>query len=166
MNSHISQWSCGLHPIFWSYHEYRHYHIYGMDLKLWCPTLSGGLFGFCKRFSTSTETQGSGNLQAHWLVYAHGMPTTTTRFIKLVRYPNSPFMNHFIANQTTFLQMKVPISKGAIYLDWDGLTKCWSYLFLFSKGLSTTQVLILQQFAQHVKLVSLMNIYWKKQLSN
>jgi hypothetical protein len=48
------------------------------------------------------------------------MPTTTTRFLKLVKHPNSPFMNRFIARQTTLLQMEIPISKGAICLDYDG----------------------------------------------
>jgi hypothetical protein len=42
------------------------------------------------------------------------MPTTTTRFLQLVRNSNSPLMNRLIAHQTTFLQIKVPISKGAI----------------------------------------------------
>ncbi len=42
------------------------------------------------------------------------MPTTTTRFLQLVRNSNSPFMNCFIAHQTTFFQIKVPILKGAI----------------------------------------------------
>jgi hypothetical protein len=53
------------------------------DKKLQCPTPSGGLFGFCKRFA-STKSQRLGNLNAHWLVYTHGMPTTTIRFLQLV----------------------------------------------------------------------------------
>jgi hypothetical protein len=41
----------------------------GWDKKLQCPTPSGELFNFCKRFLTSTKFQGFGNLHAHWLVY-------------------------------------------------------------------------------------------------
>jgi hypothetical protein len=30
--------------------------LMGWDIKLQCPTLSGGLFGFCKEFFASTES--------------------------------------------------------------------------------------------------------------
>jgi len=53
-------------------------------------------------------------------VYTHGMPTTRTGFLQLARDPNSTFMNHLIAHQTTFLQMEVPIWKGAICPKCDG----------------------------------------------
>ncbi len=66
------------------------------------------------------KSQGFGNLQAHKLLYTHDMPTTTTKFLQLVRIPNSLSMNHLIAHQTTLLQMEVPILKGAICLDYDG----------------------------------------------
>ncbi len=46
-------------------------------------------------------------------MYTHGMPTTTTRFLQL-RISNSLFMNRFIAHQTTFLQIKIPILKSVI----------------------------------------------------
>jgi len=49
------------------------------------------------------------------------MPTTTTRFLQLVRNSNSPFMTHLIAHQTTCLQIKVPNSKGAICPNHGGL---------------------------------------------
>ncbi len=48
------------------------------------------------------------------------MPTTTTGFLRLVKDPNSIFMNCLIAHQTTFFQMEIPIWKGAICHNCDG----------------------------------------------
>lgn len=48
------------------------------------------------------------------------MPITTTRFLQLVGDPNSQFMDHLIAYQTTLIQMETPILKGAFCLDCDG----------------------------------------------
>jgi len=94
--------------------------LMGRDRKLQCRTPSGGLFNFCKRFLTSTKFQGYGNLHAHWLVYTHGMPTTTTRFLQFIRNPNSMIMNHFITHQTTIFQMEIPVLIGAICPNYDG----------------------------------------------
>ncbi len=47
------------------------------------------------------------------------MPTTTTRFLQLIRDPNSSIMNHLIIHQTTLLQMEIPILKGAICPNYD-----------------------------------------------
>jgi hypothetical protein len=48
------------------------------------------------------------------------MQITTTMFLQLVGDPNSPFMNHLIAHQTTFFHMEMPIFKRAFCLDCDG----------------------------------------------
>ncbi len=61
----------------------------------------------------------------------------------LIKDPNSLLMNCVVAHQITFLQMEVPISKGAICLDCDGLLQVLILPFLFSKGLSRTHVLLL-----------------------
>ncbi len=47
------------------------------------------------------------------------MPTITTGFLRLVKDPNSIFMNCLVAHQTTFFQMEIPISKGAICHNYD-----------------------------------------------
>jgi hypothetical protein len=94
--------------------------LMGWDRKLQCPTPSGGLFDFCKRFLISTKFQGFVNLHAHWLLYTHDMPTTTTRFLQLIRDPNSSIMNHVIIHQIMFFQMEIPISKGVICPNYDG----------------------------------------------
>jgi hypothetical protein len=54
------------------------------------------------------------------LVYTHGMPTTTTRFLQLIKDPNSSVMNHFITHQTTFFQMEIPISNWPICPNYNG----------------------------------------------
>jgi hypothetical protein len=128
--------------------------LMGWDTKLQCPTLGGGLFGFCKGFFASTKSQGDGNLHTHWLVYTHGMPTTTTRFKKLVRDTN-----RLIAHQTTLLQMEMFISKGIICPECDGPLHVLVLLVFTFKRAERNASALLQQIAQHVKLVSLVNIY-------
>jgi hypothetical protein len=59
--------------------------LMGRDRNLQYPTLSGGLFSFYKGFFTCMEFQGSRNFYAHWLVYTHGMPTTTLGFKNLLK---------------------------------------------------------------------------------
>jgi hypothetical protein len=71
------------------------------------------------------------------------MLITTTMFLQLVGDPNSPFMNHLIAHQTTFFHMETPILKRAFRLAVMVFSKCWSYLFIFSKGPSRTHVFLL-----------------------
>jgi hypothetical protein len=39
--------------------------VLGWDKKTQMPIIGGGLFDFCKGFFT--ESQGSGNLHAHWV---------------------------------------------------------------------------------------------------
>lgn len=94
--------------------------LMGWDKKLQCRTPSGGLFNFCRRFLTSTKFQGFGNLHAHWLVYTHGMLTTTTRFLQFIKDPNSLVMNHLITHQTTLFQVEILVSKGAFCPNYDG----------------------------------------------
>ncbi len=94
--------------------------LMGWDEKLQCRIPNGGLLDFCRRFLTSTKFQGFGNLHAHWLVYTHGMPTTTTMLLQFIKDPNSSIMNHLITHQTTFFQVEILISKWAICPNYDG----------------------------------------------
>jgi hypothetical protein len=107
--------------------------LMGWDKKLQCRTPSGGLFNFCRRFLTSTKFQGFGNLHAHWLVYTHGMLTTTTRFLQFIKDPNSLVMNHPLHIKQHFSKWRYLFRKGLFVLTMMVFYKCWSYLFLLSK---------------------------------
>jgi hypothetical protein len=60
-------------------------------------------------------------LHSHWVLHTYGMPTTTTRFLQLAKDQSSPFMNRLLAHQTTLVHAKVPITKGTIFPDCEGL---------------------------------------------
>ncbi len=84
----------------------------GWDRKLQHPTWMVDYSTFVKGFlhpwnpndlATSTPTS--------WCIPMACQPLP---LLQLVRNSNSPFMNRFIAHQTTFFQIKVPILKGAI----------------------------------------------------
>jgi hypothetical protein len=94
--------------------------VLGQDTKTKIPVAGGGLFGFCKGFFALTESQGSRNLHAQWLVYIYGIPTTTNRLLQLANVPNSLFMDQLLAHQTTLMHAEIPISKGAICPDCNG----------------------------------------------
>jgi len=56
-----------------------------------------------------------------WIIPMACQPLPLGFYNLLIKDPNSLFMNCLIAHQITFLQMEVPISKGAICFDCDGL---------------------------------------------
>ena len=48
----------------------------GFDRKNQRSKRNGGIFGHVKAFAGSTETQGTGNLHFHCLLWVHGVPPT------------------------------------------------------------------------------------------
>ncbi len=55
-----------------------------------------------------------------WFIPMACQPLPLGFYNLLIKDPNSLFMNCLITHQITFLQMEVPISKGAICFDCDG----------------------------------------------
>jgi hypothetical protein len=94
--------------------------LMGWDRKLQCPIPSGELFDFCIGFLHRHSPKDLGTSMSIGWCIPMGMPINTTRFLQLVKDPNSQFMNHFIAHQITLLQTEKPILKGAFCLDCDG----------------------------------------------
>jgi len=75
------------------------------------------------------------------------MPTITTKFLQLVRVPNSMFMNQFVAHQTTFFQIEVPILKKAICFDYDGpLQMLILHVFAFKRPKQNACILIVMNY--------------------
>jgi hypothetical protein len=53
--------------------------VFGWNREQQRSKKGGGLFGFTRGFFVSTESQGSGTLHAHAVVYLHGVPTTSRK---------------------------------------------------------------------------------------
>jgi hypothetical protein len=68
------------------------------------------LFGSWKGLFALMESQGFGNLHAHWVIHTYGMPTSTS-FLQLAKDQSSPFMNHLLAHQTALVHAEVHIAK-------------------------------------------------------
>ena len=79
--------------------------ILGWDIANEKPMDEGGLFGTCKAFFGSVETQGRGTLHTHYLIWIEGMPETHEQLQslcedplyrdRLVQYSQSLFSNEY-----------------------------------------------------------------------
>jgi hypothetical protein len=57
--------------------------ILAWDKKSQCCKPKPGLFGFTKAFCAATESQNSGNLHSHIIIWIHGLPETSMEFDKM-----------------------------------------------------------------------------------
>jgi hypothetical protein len=62
------------------------------------PNNLPGLFGFPKGFVVSTESQGSGNLHAHILIWIHGLPETYADYLLQTEMDPNPDLLAYPSN--------------------------------------------------------------------
>jgi hypothetical protein len=60
-------------------------HIFGWNRKEQDPGEKPGLFGFTKGFCGATESQNSGNLHAHFIIWIYGLPKTGTEYNDIMK---------------------------------------------------------------------------------
>jgi len=60
--------------------------LQGYDIKKKQSTKYGGIFGQVRAFAGSTETQGTGNLHFHFLLWINGWPKTIPLMEKYINH--------------------------------------------------------------------------------
>lgn len=83
----------------------------GWDQKRHQPRRGGGIFGVVRAFVAAAETQVAGDLHAHFVVWLHGFPRTSTEIQRSIMC-DSGFKDRFLMLADKMLTTKPPCIEG------------------------------------------------------
>jgi hypothetical protein len=83
--------------------------VIGIDPKTSRSFAGGGVFGPAKAYLAGVETQGSGNLHIHGLVWLHSAPTTARKSLELLESPEG--RRAIVEYASSVVRSNVPVSE-------------------------------------------------------
>ena len=90
--------------------------LFGFDRKKQRSKRNGGIFGHVKAFAGSTETQGTGNLHFHCLLWIHGVRPTVAEIDRILsdEEHGPKFTGQLIGFTTVVMEHSLPISPDIV----------------------------------------------------